>query len=560
MKEQDNYRVGEQLTKQELLNLRKGDMFFCTVDNKHLLAEIKSITETQTGSKIRFKNELGWSSITVNHNFKENGDQKYQFSTSKPKQYYKAIPIEMEENQTSTNATKSLTTYQNINGTLIFRNKESSVIRPGALVSLEKNSVIRSAIAAKMQGRQIEFADKIIDKTIKGNEMHIFRNNYEKKFSFLASIIGEVKTVKLIDEEILCTVEISSVSIDENPMLVYLKYDDLVEIEILKSFSKLQELTKKETEELKTAGYDFIHIADLSEFSQDGDLSLCAMNCHSLLPEEIEIVKEKYFIDLSEIIFDESGKIRLPDHAESAEEVTNTVAQSTGLESASNTTNEIIQQLDEIVKQKQSNTSSDMQLEEENKQIVKEKKKSEYSDSNHVMIDMETLSTEDNAAIVEIALTQFNPSTGETFKQLNIQFDVDEVLKSGYDVSKSTLIDFWMNQPHEVRQRVLVDGMRLPLETGWKLVHDFLSSIYDVRVWGKGPTFDISKMRYSMKRELYGKSLPWKYWNERCVRTIIAIDKDLAKSIEFTGSKHVAIDDTLHQIKQVSAIISKYNL
>ena len=28
MKEQDNYRVGEQLTKQELLNLRKGDMFF----------------------------------------------------------------------------------------------------------------------------------------------------------------------------------------------------------------------------------------------------------------------------------------------------------------------------------------------------------------------------------------------------------------------------------------------------------------------------------------------------------------------------------------------------
>ena len=59
MKEQDNYRVDEQLTKQELLNLRKGDMFFCTVDNKHLLAEIKSITETQTGSKIRFKNELG---------------------------------------------------------------------------------------------------------------------------------------------------------------------------------------------------------------------------------------------------------------------------------------------------------------------------------------------------------------------------------------------------------------------------------------------------------------------------------------------------------------------
>ncbi|HBA8665562.1 TPA: 3'-5' exoribonuclease, partial [Escherichia coli] len=54
---------------------------------------------------------------------------------------------------------------------------------------------------------------------------------------------------------------------------------------------------------------------------------------------------------------------------------------------------------------------------------------------------------------------------------------------------------------------------------------------------------------------------PWRYHNDRDVRTIVelgkAIDFDARTAIPFEGVPHNALDDARHQAKQVSAIWQK---
>ncbi|HDR2398083.1 TPA: 3'-5' exoribonuclease [Enterobacter bugandensis] len=76
------------------------------------------------------------------------------------------------------------------------------------------------------------------------------------------------------------------------------------------------------------------------------------------------------------------------------------------------------------------------------------------------------------------------------------------------------------------------------------------------RIWGNGATYDNVPLEAS-----YGRAeipCPWKFWNNRDVRTIVELGKAVGckprYEIPFEGEPHKAISDALHQIKYVSAI------
>uniref|UniRef100_UPI00050A7E94 3'-5' exonuclease n=1 Tax=Escherichia coli TaxID=562 RepID=UPI00050A7E94 len=58
-----------------------------------------------------------------------------------------------------------------------------------------------------------------------------------------------------------------------------------------------------------------------------------------------------------------------------------------------------------------------------------------------------------------------------------------------------------------------------------------------------------------------GIPCPWRYYNDRDVRTIVelgkAIDFDVRTAIPFEGERHNALDDARYQAKYVSAIWKK---
>ncbi|EFC6890758.1 3'-5' exoribonuclease [Escherichia coli] len=78
-------------------------------------------------------------------------------------------------------------------------------------------------------------------------------------------------------------------------------------------------------------------------------------------------------------------------------------------------------------------------------------------------------------------------------------------------------------------------------------------------VWGNGANFDNTILRRSYERQ--GIPCPWRYYNDRDVRTIVelgkAIDFDARTAIPFEGERHNALDDARYQAKYVSVIWQK---
>ena len=168
----------------------------------------------------------------------------------------------------------------------------------------------------------------------------------------------------------------------------------------------------------------------------------------------------------------------------------------------------------------------------------------------HVMIDLETLGTGPDAAIIAIGAVLFEPSTGKIKSEFYYAVDWDQ----GRTIDPET-VKWWMLQSKEAR-----DGVAR--NSGWPLHHvlkclrlwlqDFedLSVDYDVLVWGNGATFDISILE-----DAYGKdNIPWHFCGIRDMRTIKALAKDYVEKPEFKGTAHNALDDAIWQAQYVSVL------
>lgn len=173
----------------------------------------------------------------------------------------------------------------------------------------------------------------------------------------------------------------------------------------------------------------------------------------------------------------------------------------------------------------------------------------EYSTDNHVMVDIETLSTKNNAVVTQLSMVRFCPMTGETFERFNHHINIKSCLDLGLVIDESTL-SFWLQQSKEAKNAAIKFGddsehVVVVMHEAW----EFLSQIEDVRMWGKGPSFDLTKLS-TIYNLLDYPDKPWKYYFERCVRTMTA-DVDSARELKFDGIPHNAIDDCIHQINQV---------
>ena len=178
---------------------------------------------------------------------------------------------------------------------------------------------------------------------------------------------------------------------------------------------------------------------------------------------------------------------------------------------------------------------------------------------NHLMIDLETMGKANNAAIFQIAAAFFDPKTaqvGETFSQL---VSLESCTEYGLTMDVSTII-WWMEQSDEARPKSNLPYMQLPTTLG--AFSDFIkaySSDAKVQPWGNGATFDLIILKSAF--QACSIPLPWRFYNERDVRTVVELGRmigfDPKKEIPFQGIKHEALDDCLHQIEYVSAIIQR---
>ena len=177
----------------------------------------------------------------------------------------------------------------------------------------------------------------------------------------------------------------------------------------------------------------------------------------------------------------------------------------------------------------------------------------------HLMIDIEAFGKKADSPVVSIGAVFFDPSTGNTGSEFYKVISLESAMASGGVPDASTII-FWLKASPEARSVLVMDDA-IPLDDALLQLNEFIGENAvngpdSVEVWGNGATYDNVLLEASYDRT--GIPCPWKFWNNRDVRTIVELGKAVGckprYEIPFEGEPHKAISDALHQVKYVSAI------
>lgn len=177
---------------------------------------------------------------------------------------------------------------------------------------------------------------------------------------------------------------------------------------------------------------------------------------------------------------------------------------------------------------------------------------------NHLMLDLETIGKRSNAGIIAIGAAFFCPHTGQQGKTFYVNVDIHSSIERGLSVNGST-IQWWMQQSDNARAIFnATDAVELEcaLHDLIRFINANANDFNTLQVWGNGASFDCVILRnaYTACEML----APWQYWNERDVRTVVELGKQIdlnpKKKNRFEGTQHNALDNASHQVNYVREI------
>lgn len=169
-----------------------------------------------------------------------------------------------------------------------------------------------------------------------------------------------------------------------------------------------------------------------------------------------------------------------------------------------------------------------------------------------IMLDLETMSVDSNAAIVSIGAVQFDLFTGELGSTFYQNVNLESCARAGLDINAGTVM-WWMLQNDEARNAL--HDKALELYQACIMFTDFIIDVGDGRVkevslWGNGKEFDNKIIRNAYSA--IDLNFPLPFYKDNDVRTVI----DIAKRIdcdwhkpERKGTHHNALDDAIYQVE-----------
>jgi len=171
------------------------------------------------------------------------------------------------------------------------------------------------------------------------------------------------------------------------------------------------------------------------------------------------------------------------------------------------------------------------------------------------MVDIETMGNKSRSAIISIGAVNFDMITGETGRRFYCNVSLQSCLDAGLIVNADTIL-WWMQQSEDARMSLI--GNNISLKTALINFHNWLAECPEkYEIWGNGSRFDLGLLDDAYNS--IGEKTPWMYWQERDVRTLVAFNPSLKKSI-INDLPHDTISDCLYQIKYCSAIYNSINI
>lgn len=173
-----------------------------------------------------------------------------------------------------------------------------------------------------------------------------------------------------------------------------------------------------------------------------------------------------------------------------------------------------------------------------------------------VMTDLETLGQGPGCVILSIGAVAFDPVLGVAEQGFYQVIDTKSCLDAGLIIDEATQ-QWWDEQSPEAKQ-VLDNAnnalLALPLSSALKRFNEYVSAhgAENVKVWGNGAAFDNAILSYAYKAA--GVEPAWKFWNDRCYRTVKAMVPQIKLARQ--GTHHNALDDAVSQAHHVCQVLN----
>lgn len=175
------------------------------------------------------------------------------------------------------------------------------------------------------------------------------------------------------------------------------------------------------------------------------------------------------------------------------------------------------------------------------------------SNYNAVMLDLETLGTGNNAAIVSIGAVRFQLNVKQTeFTEdqlFYVPVDLEASMEQGLTADGDT-IKWWMKQSDAARS-AFQNGLKLFVAL--RMFKDFVPSV-TTYIFGNSSMFDNIILRSAFKASNMRYPVTYRY--DACYRTLCKITNVPFNGVE--GTAHNALDDAKAQTKHLMAILEQH--
>lgn len=172
---------------------------------------------------------------------------------------------------------------------------------------------------------------------------------------------------------------------------------------------------------------------------------------------------------------------------------------------------------------------------------------------SHVMLDLETMGNGATAPIIAIGAVVFDANgTDETFYT---QVSLESSMALGLKPNASTIL-WWLQQSDEARSAFKGNDKAPDLGEALGQFAAWFAPVGGQQLWGNGASFDNAILAHSYR--VAGIPQPWKFWNDRCYRTMKSIYS--AVPVERKGTHHNALDDAISQAEHLIQICNVYGV
>jgi len=169
--------------------------------------------------------------------------------------------------------------------------------------------------------------------------------------------------------------------------------------------------------------------------------------------------------------------------------------------------------------------------------------------AKHLMVDLETLATTPNAAMLSIGAVTFDPNSSEIYDDFYHRIELESLEGLDSFIDDNT-IEWWSKQDKEVQEEAFNPEGRVDIREVMDGFYKFCMG--STHFWSHGSTFDIIILEHYFRQ--LGKPYPWNFWQVRDTRTLF----DLGYDPEMPqANKHHALEDAVRQAIGVQNMFKK---